>query len=72
MIAPVIDELAPELAGRVRFAKLDSDQNQSTAARFNVRGLPTLLLLKGGREVDRVIGVQSKAEILRRIERAIA
>jgi len=72
MIAPVIDELASEFAGRVRFAKLDSDANATTAARFNVRSLPTILLLKGGREVDRIIGVQPKSEIVRRIERAIA
>ncbi|MDB5351462.1 MAG: thioredoxin [Planctomycetota bacterium] len=72
MIAPVVDELASELAGRVRFAKLDSDQNPVTAARFNVRSLPTLLVLKDGREVDRIIGVQPKSEIMRRIERATA
>jgi len=72
MIAPVVDELAAEMAGRVRFAKLDSDQNQATAARFQIRSLPTLLVLKGGREVDRIIGVQPKSEIARRIERAIA
>jgi thioredoxin 2 len=72
MIAPVIDELATELAGRVRFAKIDADANQATSARFNVRSLPTVLVLKGGREVDRIVGVQPKFEIARRIERAIA
>jgi thioredoxin 2 len=72
MIAPVIDELATELAGRVRFAKIDADANQATSARFNVRSLPTVLVLKGGREVDRIVGVQPKSEIARRIERAIA
>lgn len=72
MIAPVLDELASEMAGRVRFAKLNADENSATAARFNVRSLPTLLVLKGGREVDRIIGVQPKSEIARRIERVIA
>ena len=72
MIAPVLDELASEMAGRVRFAKLNADENTATAARFNVRSLPTLLVLKGGREVDRIIGVQPKSEIARRIERVIA
>jgi thioredoxin 2 len=72
MIAPVLDELASEMAGRVRFAKLNADENCATAARFNVRSLPTLLVLKGGREVDRIIGVQPKSEIARRIERVIA
>ena len=69
MIAPVLDELASEMAGRVRFAKLNVDENPATAARFNVRSIPTLLVLKGGREVDRIVGVQPKAEIARRLER---
>ncbi|WP_214654232.1 thioredoxin [Aquisphaera insulae] len=72
MIAPVLDELASEMAGRVRFAKLNADENSATAARFNVRSLPTILVLKGGREVDRIIGVRPKAEIARRVERVIA
>jgi len=72
MIAPVLDELAEELAGRVRFAKLDVDANPATAARFAVRSIPTLLVLREGREIDRIVGVQPKAEIARRLERAIA
>jgi thioredoxin len=72
MIAPMIDELASEMAGRVRFAKLNADENRATASRFNVRSLPTLLVLKGGQEVDRIVGVQPKSEITRRIERVIA
>ncbi len=62
--------LASEFVGRVRFAKLNSDENPETSARFNVRSLPTILVLKGGREVDRIIGLQPKTEIMRRIERA--
>jgi thioredoxin 2 len=71
MLAPVIEELSAEMAGRVRVAKLDVDANPSTAARFNVRSIPTLLVLQGGREVDRIVGVQPKDEIARRLERAI-
>jgi thioredoxin 2 len=67
----VVDELARELAGRVRVAKLNIDENPRTAARFNVRSIPTLLALKGGREVDRIVGVQPKREIARRLERVI-
>lgn len=72
MLSPVIDQLAQEMAGRVRVAKLNVDDNPRTAARFNVQGIPALLVLKGGREVDRIVGVQPKAEIERRLERAIA
>jgi thioredoxin 2 len=72
MMAPVLDELAREMAGRVRVAKLDVDANPATASRFNVRSIPTLLVLKGGREVDRIVGVQPKEEIARRLERLTA
>jgi thioredoxin 2 len=72
MIGPVIDELASEMGGRVRFAKLNVDENPATAARFQVSSIPTLLVLKGGREVDRIVGVQPKAEIVRRLQRVAA
>src|ERR1700732_1254891 len=60
MLGPVIDALASQLAGRVRFAKLNVDDNPTTAARFRVSSIPTLLVLKGGQEVDRIVGVQPK------------
>ena len=69
MIAPVLEELATEMAGRVRVGKLNVDENPATAARFNVRSIPTLLVLKAGQEVDRIVGVQPKAEIARRLQR---
>lgn len=68
MLAPTIDQLSSELAGRVTVAKLNIDENPATASRFGVRSIPTLLLLKGGREVDRLVGVQPKQEILRHVE----
>jgi thioredoxin 2 len=71
MMEPVIDELAAELAGRVRVAKLNADENPATAARFNARSIPTLLVLKAGREVDRIVGAQPKSEIARRLERVM-
>ena len=72
MIAPVVDQLAAELAGRIRVVKLNVDENPRTAARFDLRSIPTLLVLKDGREVDRLVGVQPKREIARRLERALA
>ena len=71
-MAPILEELAAELAGRVRVAKLNVDESPATAARFAVRGIPTLLALKEGREVDRIVGAQPKAEIVRRLERVLA
>lgn len=71
IVAPVIDELASEMAGRVRFAKLNIDANPATATRLHIGSIPTLLILKGGREVDRIVGAQPKSEIARRLERAV-
>jgi thioredoxin 1 len=56
MIAPIIDQLAVDYAGQVKVTKLDVDHNQKTAARFNVRSIPTLLFFKGGQVVDQVVG----------------
>jgi thioredoxin-like negative regulator of GroEL len=72
MIAPAVDELAAELAGRVRVAKLNVEENPMTASRFNIRSIPALLIFKGGREVDRIVGVQPKSEIARRLDRILA
>lgn len=72
MIAPVVEELATEMVGRARIAKLNVDENPQTASRFNLRSIPTLLVVKAGREVDRIIGVQPKQEIVRRLERVVA
>ena len=68
MLAPTIDQLSSELSGKVKVAKLNIDQNPNIANRFGVRSIPTLLVLKGGREVDRLVGVQPKQEILRRLQ----
>lgn len=67
MIAPVIEQLAKDLSGRVRVGKLDVDKNQQTAARFRVQSIPTLLVLKDGREVERIVGAASKEAITERL-----
>jgi len=68
LIAPVIETLAGELAGRVLVGKLDVDANQRTAARFGVQSIPTLLILKNGKEAGRIVGVQQKEAILRQLQ----
>jgi thioredoxin 2 len=72
VVAPVVDQLALEMAGRIRVGKLNVDENPVTAERFQIRGIPALLVFKGGREIDRIVGVQPKSEIARRLERALA
>jgi len=69
MIAPIVEQLAAELAGRVLVGKLDVDANPQTASRFSVQSIPTLLILKEGREVDRLVGLQQKNAILQRLQR---
>ncbi len=72
MIAPALDTLAVEMAGRVRIAKLNVDENPATSSRFGVRSIPTLLVFKDGREVDRIVGVQSKTAIAARLQPFLA
>jgi thioredoxin 2 len=71
IVGPVIDELARELEGRLRVGKVNVDENPVTSERFVIRSIPALLVLRAGREVDRIVGVQPKAEILRRLEKVM-
>ena len=72
MIAPALDTLAVEMAGRVRIVKMNVDDNPATSSRFGVRSIPTLLVFKDGREVDRIVGVQSKPAIAARLQPVLA
>lgn len=72
MVAPMLEMLAEEWAGRIRVAKVNVDENPRTAACFGAQSIPTLIVLKNGNEVDRLVGVQPKAEIERRLERIAA
>jgi len=67
MIAPVIEELADELKGKVVFGKLNVDENQLTAMRFNIMSIPTLLIFKKGNLVERIIGALPKEYIKQKL-----
>jgi thioredoxin 1 len=67
-IAPAIDALATEYAGKAKIGKLDVDSNGGTAMRYNVRGIPTLLLFKGGKVVEQRVGAVGKSELQKMIE----
>lgn len=56
MIAPMVEQLATDYAGKAKVAKLDVDTNQQTAAKYNVRSIPTILFFKDGKLVDQVVG----------------
>ena len=64
MIAPLLDELADEYAGRIKVCKVDVDSNPETAAKFNVRGIPTLLVFKNGAVEATKVGALSKAQLV--------
>ena len=64
MIAPLLDELADEYAGRIKICKVDVDSNPETAAKFNVRGIPTLLVFKNGHVEATKVGALSKAQLV--------
>lgn len=68
MIAPAIVELAGEYAGKVKIAKLDVDNNHLTAGKFNIRSIPTLLIFKGGRVVEQIVGAVPKQRIKEKLD----
>jgi thioredoxin 1 len=68
MIAPTIDTVANEYAGKVKVGKVDVDANNATASRFNVFSIPTLLLFKNGHVVEQRVGAVGKSEVLKMLE----
>lgn len=70
-IAPIIDELAAEYKNQVKIAKLNVDDNPKAPGKFGVRGIPTLILFKGGEAVDQVVGAVPKSQIDEMIKKAI-
>lgn len=68
LIAPIIDELAEEYAGVIGFGKIDMDNNQQIAIQYGVRSAPTLLIFKGGRVVDTIVGAVSRTKIVDRLK----
>ncbi len=62
-VGPIVDELAKDYSGKITFGKLNTDENQSTAMRFGIMGIPTLLVLKNGEEVDRIVGAMPKSTL---------
>jgi thioredoxin 1 len=71
MIAPIVEELANEYEGKLKVGKLDVDNNQQSAIKYGVRSIPTLLIFKGGKVVDTIIGAVPKVHIKQKLETAI-
>lgn len=68
MMAPTVDAIAAEYAGRLKVAKLDVDVNGGTAMRYQIRGIPTLLLFKDGRVVEMRVGAVGRSEVLKMLQ----
>lgn len=69
MIAPVVEQLADDYEGQMKVAKLDVDANQGTARQFGVMSIPTLLLFKEGKPVERLVGFQPKEQLQKTLSR---
>lgn len=67
-IAPVLDELAEELEGKLKVAKVNVDENNALAMEYQVRSIPNLLLIKGGQVVEQMVGALPKAALLTKLE----
>ena len=72
MIAPLVEELAGEYDGKVKFTKLDVDSNPQTPMQFGIRGIPTLLIFNDGKPVGQVVGAVPKSMLKKRVDEAIA
>jgi len=68
LVAPIVEELAREYAGRLKVGKLDVDSNQQTAVKFNVRSIPSILFFKDGEHVETVVGAVPRPQLERKIK----
>jgi thioredoxin 1 len=70
-ISPIIEELAKEYTGRIKVTKLNVDENPAIPSQYGVRGIPTLILFKGGKILDQIVGAVPKARLVTVIEKAL-
>ena len=68
-LGPILEEVSEELAEKVKFAKIDTDENLEAAKKYQVSGLPTLLVFKNGEVVERMVGLMPKSSIITNIEK---
>ena len=72
MIAPILDEVANEYAGKLKVAKVNIDDNQDTPQQYGIRSIPTLLMFKGGKVVEQIVGAVPKSRLEAAITKAIS
>ncbi len=71
MLAPVIEEIAKEFEGKAKICKLNVDESQKVASEFKIMAIPTIILFKDGKQVDRLVGLQSKQNLVKRINQLL-
>jgi thioredoxin 1 len=71
MLAPTVAEIATEYAGKIKVVKLNVDENMNAAGRFNIRGIPTLLIFKGGQVADQIVGAVPKDQISKIVDQHV-
>lgn len=67
-LSPIVDEIADDLAGQIKIAKCNVDENQDIAMKYSVMSIPTLVLLKGGQEIARTVGAMPKAKLMAELQ----
>ena len=67
-LSPIVDEIADDLAGQIKVAKCNVDENQDIAMKYGVMSIPTLVLLKGGQEIARTVGAMPKAKLMAELQ----
>jgi len=71
MVAPIVDAVSQSMGDKVKIVKLNTDENQQTAMNYNIMGIPSLIIFKGGQEVDRMVGVQQQPAIEQRLNQHV-
>ena len=72
MMSPILDEVAPAYKDKLKIGKLNVDENQDSPSKFGVMNIPTMILFKSGKEVERIVGAMSKAELQKKLDRVLA
>ena len=72
MVAPIVDEISKEYAGKLKVVKLNTDENPDVAGRYKIMGIPTLMFFKNGERVDQVVGAVPKAQLKTKVDSLLA
>ena len=72
LMSPILDEIAPGYQGRLKIGKLNVDENQDAPTKFGVMNIPTMILFKNGKEAERIVGAMSKADLQKKLDRALS